>query len=318
MLRRNLAYLLFLIFPFSFCIAQNPDGEMSFTVKDKCEAIIFIIDRNDSIFYDTNKKYQLKIKNCFDSCHFFYNANIHYSWIPNPGSFLFQKDSSTIKLNFGFTVNIQIEIKKIKDNTTMNILFKDITDWTFSAYIFFKEGNYLVNLREAYRKEGYPIKLSSHDNLQFQLILSNLKFKKDCSNYSIKTIVAPYHPQTAGIWKWRNFKPAEIKGDTLSLGFDTRFGIDTLIFAIRNNKTNAKMTITVLNFSYNEIYFIDLTKFSPGHYFIDWRKIDKCQRENPCTELIDCDGMKFYQAQEEEASFFCNKIRLYDLKRFRK
>ena len=57
-------------------------------------------------------------------------------------------------------------------------------------------------------------------------------------------------------------------------------GIDKLTFSIRNNKTNAEMIITIINMTYDNPYFIDLTRFSSGHYFFDWRKIDKCQKEN--------------------------------------
>jgi len=155
--------------------------------------------------------------------------------------------------------------------------------------------------------------------IKFQLILPDLKLKK---NYSIKTIVAPNFTK---IENWRNIKKVEIKGDTLNFQFMTGGGIDTLIFAIRNNKTNAEMIITIINMTYDNPYFINLIRFSSGHYFFDWQKIDKCQKENLTNELIDCDGMKFYQLQLKTAkefslpgSFVHNKIKPYNLKYFEK
>jgi hypothetical protein len=158
--------------------------------------------------------------------------------------------------------------------------------------------------------------------IKFQLILSDLKFKKNSSNYSTKIITAP---DFLKMEKWKKIKKMEINGDTLNFQFRTQGGIDTLTFTIINNKTNDEMIITVINMTYDNPYFIDLTTFSSGHYFFDWQKINKCQKEKPTIEFINCDGMKFYQLQlktEKEISllgnFVHNKIKPYDLKQFEK
>lgn len=156
--------------------------------------------------------------------------------------------------------------------------------------------------------------------VKFRLILSNLEYRKDVSNYSIKTIAAP---DFIKIDTWRNFNKTEIKGDTLNLEFKTGGGIDTLIFIIRDNKTNGKMIITVVNMTYDNPYFIDLTTFSCGDYFFDWQKINKCQEENKTIKFIECEEMKFYQLQMETEKeytlpFVHNRIRPYTLKFFEK
>lgn len=209
-----------------------------------------------------------------------------------------------------FVQNEKMSLENLK-NINSNIKMKRMDSSPYNVY----------NLSKYLKKQNNEKQISSLpcpcNDIQFQLILPNVKLKKDSANYAIKMIGDYFNRANVG-GRWRNFEKAEIKKNVLRFALDTKSGVDTLKFVIRNDRTNAEMIITVTNIIFDTAYFIDLTKFSPGHYFIDWQKIDTCQRENPCTELIDCDGMKFYQVQEEEASFFCNKIKLYDLEGFRK
>ena len=158
--------------------------------------------------------------------------------------------------------------------------------------------------------------------IKFRLILTDLEFKNDETNYLIKTIVAPNFLSDE---KGKKFKKSEISGDTVNFQFSTHGGIDTLTFSIKNLTTKTEMLITVLNMTYDNPYFIDLTIFSSGHFFFDWRKIDKCQKENLTTELIECDGIKFYQLQlvnkkdiNWNVGFVHNKIRPFDIYLFGK
>ena len=135
------------------------------------------------------------------------------------------------------------------------------------------------------------------------LILPDLKLEDDSSNYSVKTITEVHYLNN--IKNWEKIKKGGIRrGNLLNLERDTVYfqfltegGIDTLKFIIRNDNTNEEMNITVTHMGHDIPYFIDLTIFSKGNYLFDWYKIDKCLPKNLTEEIIECEGMKFYQTQ---------------------
>ena len=131
--------------------------------------------------------------------------------------------------------------------------------------------------------------------IKFSLILPVLKFEKDSSNYSIKTVTGAYYYDE--IKNWKKIEKIKFKGDTLNFDFLTGSGIPILKFIIRNDNTKEEMNITITKIYYDTPYFIDLTIFSKGYYFFDWDKIGQCLKEKPTQEIIECEEIKFYQTQ---------------------
>ncbi|QIL38907.1 hypothetical protein G7074_06205 [Pedobacter sp. HDW13] len=158
-------------------------------------------------------------------------------------------------------------------------------------------------------------------DIKFRLLLPDLQFKNGTSNYSIKTLVSPsFIPN--GVEQKLN--KIQFKKDTLNLQFRTSGGIKELTFEIKNNNTGVDMLITALNMQYDIPYVIDLTTFSAGHFLFDWKVINKCQKENRSSELIACEGLKFYQTGLAETKqvqfpngFVSSKIKVFDLSYFK-
>lgn len=159
-----------------------------------------------------------------------------------------------------------------------------------------------------------------------QCLCGDMKFKlnfdDDASSYSIKTTKAP---NFALIENWRNFNEQESNGKSVNFQFNTKGGIDSLLFVVRNNKTNKIMKVNVLNLGPDHEYLIDLTDFTEGHFLFDWKKINLCQRKFRTTELVECENIKFYQLQiitEEELKetsnlYIRNKIKPFSLEYFK-
>jgi hypothetical protein len=149
--------------------------------------------------------------------------------------------------------------------------------------------------------------------IRFQLIVDS---SINQNNYFLKPIKFP----TVGNYDTtaRKFIKEEINDDTLQFLFHTGGGIDTLTFAVVNLTDKTEMIVTVRHMTYDNPYFIDLTKFTPGHFIFDWEKISKCQNENLSTRLIECEGMKLYQLRLKSKTehFAHNEIRPYDLRLF--
>ncbi|TDO95000.1 hypothetical protein [Flavobacterium sp. 245] len=159
-----------------------------------------------------------------------------------------------------------------------------------------------------------------------QCLCAEIKFKlsldDNASSYSIKTTHAP---NFALIENWRDFNEHESNGKSVNFEFDTKGGIDSLIFVIRNNKTNKTMKVNALHLGPDHEYLIDLTEFTEGDFLFDWKKINQCQRKFRNTELIECEKIKFYQLQiitekelKETSNFYIrNKIKPFNLEYFR-
>jgi hypothetical protein len=105
-----------------------------------------------------------------------------------------------------------------------------------------------------------------------------------------------------------------IQGYTLNWQFRTGPGIPLLKFIIRNDNTKEEMRITVKHMHYDIPYFIDLTTFSKGDYFFDWHEIEKYLSKNPTEELIEYEGMKFYQTRRDSVGKGINYITRWQIK----
>lgn len=159
-----------------------------------------------------------------------------------------------------------------------------------------------------------------------QCLCSEIKFKlqlkDDVSNYSIQVNNAPEFISTKN---WRKFMEYEVKGRIVNFQYETQGGIDTLVFVLKNIKTNENMKVTVLNMTYDNPYFIDMKTFTKGDYLFDWKKINDCQRKNIANKLVKCKKMKFYQLEpkiekvfySKKNIFSVNKIKVYKLKCFK-
>lgn len=158
-----------------------------------------------------------------------------------------------------------------------------------------------------------------------QCLCSEIKFKlqlkDDVSHYSIKV---DYAPEFILIKNWRKFNEYEVKGRTVNFQYETQGGVDSLVFVLKNNETNENMKVTVLNMTYDNPYFIDMTTFTMGDYLFDWKKINECQRKFPTKILIKCKKIKFYQLQLrsikelKDNNFVINKIKPLKLKYFKR
>ena len=143
--------------------------------------------------------------------------------------------------------------------------------------------------------------------MRFRVVLDSLCFIGDSANYSFETTIVGSWRRLPTNYIMPNIqinKESNIKKDTLSFQFGTGSGRDTLQFVIKNHTTNAEMIITVLYMTHDNLYFIDLGHFTQGNYLFDWDKIDRCQTENPADNIVECDGMKFYQLQLKNGDYF--------------
>lgn len=154
--------------------------------------------------------------------------------------------------------------------------------------------------------------------VKFTIVLEDLYFTSDSSNYSIETTIM--YPGNPSEYSRRITKKSHLEKDTLFFQFPTGGGINTLQFLIKNHTAETEMVITVLNMRYDNPYFIDLGRFTQGSYLFDWRKINQCQGQNPLDNIVDCENMKFYQLQLKDdagSSFNHNKIKPFCLEYFK-
>jgi hypothetical protein len=150
--------------------------------------------------------------------------------------------------------------------------------------------------------------------IKFRLYLPDIILTKHEANYSIRVIEAPeFITDTVQ----RRFNENEIEKDSVKFEFRTASGIEKLIFILKNDNTGKEMKVIVTHMNFDNPYMIDLTTFTPGTYAFDWTSIEECQQEHKNKELINCDGMIFYQLEINRKYIpINNKIRPYDLNLF--
>jgi len=138
-----LCHLLMVNFFYSQNI-QNPDGKLTFNLKDNDKDIKFnpikYSYNNELEVYDSSNLYSIKIKGLnSDNSHS--NTNLElYS----------KKGIDCFYLKIGWSGKVIVEILK-KETTkidTMTILFDNIFQSYSTTEINFKKGNYIVNIQE--------------------------------------------------------------------------------------------------------------------------------------------------------------------------
>jgi hypothetical protein len=150
--------------------------------------------------------------------------------------------------------------------------------------------------------------------IKFRMYLPDIVITKHETNYSIRVIEAPEFITDVD---QRRFNETEIENDSVKFEFRTASGIEKLIFTIKNDNTGKEMKVIVSHMDFDNPYMIDLTTFTPGTYAFNWTPIDACQHEHKFKELINCDGMIFYQLEINRKYIpVLNKIRPYDLNLF--
>ena len=159
--------------------------------------------------------------------------------------------------------------------------------------------------------------------IKFRLVLPNFISNNAQPNYLIKTLTPNFIKKNNEL-SFDNIK-SSLNGDTVDFQCRTGGGIDTLSFVIKNITTKDEMIVTVVHMTYDNPYFIDLTTFTIGHFLFDWTMLNKCQKENLNTELVEFGNLKFYQLELVNKTdiywpngFVHNKIRPLDLKLFLK
>lgn len=161
---RNFITFLILTSIGGLCLAQNPDGKMSLSLRDRSNRIDFIINKNDSIFYDKNNEFKLKVYGSLQNGkHFFLytQRQIDHSFKHNNGKASFQRDSTKLEVHFNWAGHLKIELEEVKSHKKMIIDFKNVNDSNFSIDFKFKSGEYTVDIKDLLevgkliRKKGF-------------------------------------------------------------------------------------------------------------------------------------------------------------------
>ncbi len=152
--------------------------------------------------------------------------------------------------------------------------------------------------------------------LQLQIHIDDLNFKGDNSNYEFIPIENP--KKSLANSRTRSLKKSDFTNDTLNLYFSTGAGIKKLKIEIKNKHKASSMQLTLLNMTYDNAYFIDLTSYIPDDYIFDWNKINACQSQNKTSRIVECEGMAFIQLnlQTKNSNFNNNIIKVVDLEYF--
>ena len=115
-------------------------GAWEFKIKDGCKTIKFSINKSDTIFVDTESRYQLKIKQCGTKC------------FSTSGNKIQLVDGIISFFGVRQIPQIMIEIIDKRNAKEMNIKFLNYKGNSFSSEFKFKEGNYSVDVNKLFKK----------------------------------------------------------------------------------------------------------------------------------------------------------------------
>lgn len=150
---------------------------------------------------------------------------------------------------------------------------------------------------------------------ELKVLINDLSFENENSNYELIVIEKPKKIA----FDTKILTKRYFSRDTLKLKFGTGAGINKLKIELKNKTNASSMRITILNMTYDNDYYIDLSQFTSGDYIFNWEKIDSCQSLHRTSTIVECKGMKFAQInlQKTNSRFNNNEIKVLDLKYFR-